>query len=100
LRLLRSPTAPWRNEFLIEHLKDNEGDRIVRSDPTYCAIRTTRFKYVLYQTREQELYDLRSDPYELQNLAHTARFKEWRLTLRRRLNHLCRPRPPGFTAFG
>jgi N-acetylglucosamine-6-sulfatase len=100
LPLLRSSTAPWRNEFLIEHLKDNEGDPITRSDPTYCAIRTMRFKYVLYQTREQELYDLRADPYELQNLARVSRFQSWRLSLRRRLNHLCRPRPPGFTAFG
>jgi N-acetylglucosamine-6-sulfatase len=100
LPLLRSPNAPWRTEFLIEHLKDNEGDRVVRSDPTYCAIRNSRFKYVLYRTREQELYDLKTDPYELQNQAHNPKFNYRRLRLRRRLNHLCRPRPPGFTAFG
>jgi N-acetylglucosamine-6-sulfatase len=100
LPLLRSPTAPWRQEFLIEHLKDSEGDPVTRSDPTYCAIRTTRFKYVLYQTREQELYDLKTDPYELQNLAHDPNYIDRRLDLRSRLNQLCRPRPPGFTAFG
>jgi arylsulfatase A-like enzyme len=100
LPLLRSGTAPWRTQFLVEHLKDTEGDLIVHSDPTYCAIRTKVFKYVLYQTREQELYRLTTDPYELQNLAHRPRFRDRMLSLRHRLNLMCRPRPPGYTAFG
>lgn len=35
----------------------------------YVGIRTERYKYVSYRDGEQELYDLRTDPYELQNLA-------------------------------
>jgi N-acetylglucosamine-6-sulfatase len=100
LPLLRSSSARWRTQFLVEHLKDVEADPITRSDPTYCAIRTKVFKYVVYQTREQELYRLTTDRYELHNLAHRPLFRDRMLSLRHRLNLMCRPRPPGFTAFG
>ena len=36
--------------------------------PTYCAIHGPRFVYVALTTGEEELYDLRTDPYQLQNL--------------------------------
>ena len=88
--------APWRSDFLIEHLSGPPQPAV----PTYCAVRTERYKYVLYQTREEELYDLLRDPHELNNLAQTPRFGRLKATLHARLDVLCRPRPPGFTAFG
>jgi choline-sulfatase len=63
--------------------------------PTYCGVRSPRWKYVAYQTREEELYDLRRDPLELVNLAgdpaHRAQLAHGRASVLR----LCRPTPPG-----
>ncbi len=39
------------------------------SVPDFVGFRTARWKYVRYATDERELYDLRADPYELDNLA-------------------------------
>jgi arylsulfatase A-like enzyme len=36
--------------------------------PAYRAVRTQRYLYVEYESKEHELYDLRKDPYELNNL--------------------------------
>jgi hypothetical protein len=67
--------------------------------PTYCAVRGERYKYVLYQTREEELYDLLLDPHELDNVAAHPAMRELKRGLRARLRRLCSPAPPGFTAF-
>jgi len=42
-----------------------------KDDPTmqHYAIRTERYRYILYNTGDEELYDHESDPYEWHNLA-------------------------------
>jgi N-acetylglucosamine-6-sulfatase len=66
----------WRNAILVEH----HGPDLSGGDPdfqqpasgnprTYEAMRTHRLLYVEYDDGERELYDLRSDPYELNNIA-------------------------------
>ncbi len=40
--------------------------------PPYVGVRTANITYVEYSTGERELYDLTTDPYELQNLAGQA----------------------------
>jgi N-acetylglucosamine-6-sulfatase len=45
------------------------GPKTVKGPMTFTGLRTERYKYVEYATGERELYDLRSDPYELRNLA-------------------------------
>jgi N-acetylglucosamine-6-sulfatase len=77
LPLLRGQQpADWRNAVLIEH----HGPRISLSDPdfqqsasgtptTYEAMRTQTFLYVEYADGEHEFYDLRTDPFELHNIA-------------------------------
>lgn len=40
--------------------------------PAFRGLRTTRYTYVEYVTGEKELYDLRSDPNELDNIASKA----------------------------
>jgi N-acetylglucosamine-6-sulfatase len=80
----------WREDFLIEHM---EGTNPV---PTYCAVRSARWKYVRYAIGEEELYDLDSDPFELENLAASAPHAGVLDEQRSRLRELCSPPPPGF----
>jgi N-acetylglucosamine-6-sulfatase len=66
----------WRTAAVIEH----HGPNLRGSDPdfqqgasgkppTYEAMRTAWFLYVEYADGEREFYDLRTDPFELHNLA-------------------------------
>lgn len=64
--------------------------------PSYCGLRGERYKYVLYETGEEELYDLLADPYELENLASSERYAHLRDLLRERTARACSPPPPGF----
>jgi N-acetylglucosamine-6-sulfatase len=66
----------WRNAILVEHHgpkpdpdDPDEQDRSSGNPPSYEAIRTPGFLYVEYLDGQREFYDLRSDPYELDNLA-------------------------------
>jgi hypothetical protein len=63
--------------------------------PTYCAVRTSRYLYAVYETGERELYDLAEDPYELRNLSKVAP-GIIRARLQGVLDRLCDPPPPGF----
>ena len=92
LPLITGSPVRWRHDFLVEHL-NTEGPV---SPPTYCAVRTTRYLYVLYGTGERELYDLRRDPYELRNRAPDPGLASVRRALTRRLHALCNPPPPGY----
>ena len=77
LALLRGERpADWRNAALIEHhgpaIDPDDPDRQSRASgnpTTYEAMRTDRYLYVEYIDGEREFYALRSDPYELRNLA-------------------------------
>jgi len=66
----------WRNAILVEH----QGPDLHRSDPdfqsplsgnppSYEAMRTHDFLYVEYKDGGREYYELRTDPFELDNLA-------------------------------
>jgi arylsulfatase A-like enzyme len=92
LDLLQGSSAGWRTDFLIEHV---EADNDV---PTYCAVRSRRFKYVQYATGEEELYQLAKDPYELNNRARSsgAFLQNKRASMHDRMVELCRPPPPGY----
>lgn len=88
-------SGPWsRNAFLLEHLGHRGPDRTGTGVPTYCAVHTAAYVYVVYEGGATELYDLRVDPGQLRNLAPGAdRGLERRL--RGMLSSLCEPRPPG-----
>ncbi len=64
--------------------------------PSYCGLRTHRWKYVVYRNGNEELYDLRRDPYELRNLAGTRPLI--RKSLRSRTFAACEPLPPDWNA--
>ncbi len=88
---LRSPSASWRDSFLVEHMaKGSYGA------PTFCAIHTDRYVLVRYATGEEELYDLVRDPQQMENVATSTRYVEERRSLRTELRRLCDPLPPGF----
>ncbi|HEX8992721.1 MAG TPA: sulfatase [Anaerolineales bacterium] len=72
--LLTNPAAAWRDSFLIEHFQElgSSDEGLTVAIPTYHGIRTEDWKYVEYDTGERELYDLKSDPYEIHNLAADA----------------------------
>ena len=46
--------------------------RSAKDVPPYRALRTAEAVYVEYESGERELYDLRVDPYQLDNLANNA----------------------------
>jgi len=77
LRLFHGhPAAGWRDAILVEHhggpmsVLDPDYQQSPSGSPTtYEAMRTHRFLYVEYADGEREFYDLRTDPFELHNLA-------------------------------
>jgi N-acetylglucosamine-6-sulfatase len=92
LGILRGSVAPWREDFLIEHLRGAPYPAM----PTYCGVRGSTWKYVFYGTGEDELYDLASDPYELANRAAESALRPQVVAMRARLDTLCRPAPPDY----
>ena len=58
----RDPAPSWRDRLLIEHFAGR----------TWSGLRTPLYTYVEYATGEKELYNMREDPYQLQNIAGTA----------------------------
>jgi arylsulfatase A-like enzyme len=61
--LLEGETPSWRTDFLVEFL----GTGSAPSTEPYEAVRTERHLYVQYRNGWRELYDLGSDPYQLEN---------------------------------
>jgi arylsulfatase A-like enzyme len=59
----RAADVPWRNALVLEsrHAERNRGV------PAFAAIRTSRFKWIEYESGGRALYDLADDPHELTN---------------------------------
>ena len=62
-----APPVPKRDAVLIEYYSDTVFPRVRKMG--YQAVRTERWKYIHYRDLEgaDELYDLRTDPFELKN---------------------------------
>jgi arylsulfatase A-like enzyme len=87
---------PWRRSFLIENSRAAPSQGPPISVPPYCAARSARYLFVEYGTGARELYDLRKDRFELENLVHKRAYAKVRLRMAQRAEELCVPRPPGF----
>jgi N-acetylglucosamine-6-sulfatase len=87
LPLARHPDRRRGREILLEQFSGvaevGEPDGGV-----YSAVRTARFKYVANASGEIELYDLRADPHEIENLAGRPRLRTAEAALRARLARL------------
>jgi arylsulfatase A-like enzyme len=79
-------SAPWRHAFLVEYL----GKDLLHKGgpPPYTAVQTRRSLYVEYQNGWRELYDLRRDPWEMNNIAGDRRTKPLQATLSKTLQRL------------
>lgn len=56
----------WRNAFLLEEYRTVDENS---PNPTYSGLRTEQYLYIEYDNGFVELYDLRKDPYQLENIA-------------------------------
>jgi arylsulfatase A-like enzyme len=65
--------------------------------PAYCGYRTRRYLYVQYSGDSDELYDLKFDRQEKQNVASNPNYEPVRTSLRARTVQACAPTPPGFS---
>jgi N-acetylglucosamine-6-sulfatase len=88
LPLLTGGPTPWRTRFLIEASRPPL--------PAYCALREATSTLVVWATGEQELYDLSTDPHQLQSLHLDPAWAPTLAALRPRLARMCHPTPPGF----
>ncbi len=91
LPLLTDPAAPWRTDFLVEHIQNKSSH-----PPIFCEVRSETFSYVAYDTGEQELYDLALDPYQLENRALDPAYAATLAAMQVRVLELCQPLPPGW----
>ena len=86
--------ANWRTSFLIEYNTETVFPRVVNMG--YRAIRTKRWKYIEYQDLKgmDELYDLKHDPYEMDNAIESPSSIAALNQLKAGLKHLLESKTP------
>jgi arylsulfatase A-like enzyme len=89
--LLAGRRKGWRKSLLVEYWAEQALPWLVGM--TYKAVRTDRYKLIHWVNRGtagelDELYDLERDPWELKNLARSARHGAVKARLRRELRKL------------
>jgi arylsulfatase A-like enzyme len=76
---------PWREDFFYEHPVHLRDDIIPASE----ALVQKEYKYVFWPNYDvEELFDLRNDKYELQNLINRTSYKDLLHRMRNRFNKL------------
>jgi arylsulfatase A-like enzyme len=70
LPLFKGQVKNWRTSFLSEYFMEKNFPRV----PSWQAVRDDQWKYIHYTELNgaDELYNLKKDPYEMQNLVHDA----------------------------
>jgi len=88
---LEGRTEPWRKAYLVEYLGKSELSQ--GGPPPFVGVHTSRYLYVEYRNGWRELYDLRRDPWELQNVAFDPAYAKVRASLGTLLDRLDAARP-------
>jgi arylsulfatase A-like enzyme len=71
LPLIKRENTEWRKEFFYEHRFKKESGKT--KIPPSEGVRTKRYKYLTYLGHNfEELYDLKNDPHEINNLAQSS----------------------------
>lgn len=94
-----TPTSPMDGQSLLPHIERYGAlarDAILienlwtrqRINPAVRAVRTRRYLYAEYESGERELYDLATDPYQLDSRHADAQYDSVRVRLARRLARL------------
>ena len=80
LSLITGQTVPWRDKIFYEYY----WEAAFPQTPTTFAVRTDRYKYIYYNGvwDINELYDLQSDPNEMNNLIRDSSLNRIGLPLR------------------
>jgi arylsulfatase A-like enzyme len=90
--LLQGRTAPWRTDFLYEHLFDlRPAGRATSLIPKCEGVVSERYKYLRYIEQNppyEQLFDLRKDPHEEQNLVGRTDCEPALRALRTRVDEL------------
>ena len=81
LPVIQQPGITQGRELLIEN-------EVYYQQPSFNAIRTQRYTYAEHATGEAELYDLQSDPFELQSRHNAPAYASVRSALANRLHQL------------
>jgi hypothetical protein len=78
--IIDDPLASWRDYIVVE-LAD------FKPDPTRKGrmLRIGQYKYNIYSTGEEQLFNLQTDPGEMQNLIGKSEFEDIRLGCRKNL---------------
>ncbi len=82
LPLLANPGAAWRTEVLIEQLGNTQ------NSANFYSVRNNRFLYTEYLNGEKELYDLKTDPYQLTNVVNNSSYAATKTALAAKLQVL------------
>jgi len=88
---LEGRTESWRKAYLVEYLGKSELSQ--GGPPPFVAVHTSRYLYVEYRNGWRELYDLRRDPWELQNVASDPAYAKVRASLHILLDRLYAAKP-------
>jgi arylsulfatase A-like enzyme len=73
---------------VVNHPGIDKNRELLIEEPRFKAIRTKRYLYARYKTGEQELYDLKRDPFELASRHDDPAYEAVRAVLERRLHEL------------
>jgi arylsulfatase A-like enzyme len=86
--LMKGTAKKWRESFLVEYFNESAWPWIVGM--SYKAVRTERHKLIHWVHKEgvDELYDLKSDPYEMKNVINEPPYQDVRKNLVKELRKL------------